>query len=310
MRLAAGGAEALHLVVERLPVAPEHVAARDDDVDLRRPRRRPRPRSRATPEREAARGRRGTRSRPRRPGCRCRSSAVAGGGDHVVVDADRADGDAEHRAMPRASSRSRRIGLARLAAEPAHPLLGVVAGERGQVDAGDRLEQPGRLPVLLDRAAGGERRGAALDRRGVGGDGHHLVEVERHAGVADVCQAGRGAGAFTSRAPSSARALAARDPCHLGGVARQPAAARAASTSARSGRRGGRRSSGISAPRRRWRRRSPRGSAAPSARREGEGAVEDVAGGQGVDGGDRRRRQAPDGAGGAVEPVAARRRRP
>ncbi len=34
MRGAAGGAEGPHLVIERLPVAGQHVAARDHDVDL------------------------------------------------------------------------------------------------------------------------------------------------------------------------------------------------------------------------------------------------------------------------------------
>ena len=39
LRLAAGGAKFRHFVVKRLPVAGQHVAAGDDDVDLLRTRR-------------------------------------------------------------------------------------------------------------------------------------------------------------------------------------------------------------------------------------------------------------------------------
>src|SRR6202012_1166587 len=42
-----------------------------------------------------------------------------------------------------------------LGAEAFYALGGVVAGERGEVHAGDGAEQPGGLPVLLDAAAGG-----------------------------------------------------------------------------------------------------------------------------------------------------------
>ena len=45
VRRAAGRAEVAHFVVERLPVAGEHMFARDDDIDFRAHRPRPTPRS-------------------------------------------------------------------------------------------------------------------------------------------------------------------------------------------------------------------------------------------------------------------------
>ena len=62
-------------------------------------------------------------------------------GHHGRVDADGAGGDA-------AAQRLGDIGadrLARLGAEAAHPAGGVVARKGGQVDAADRIDQPGRL---------------------------------------------------------------------------------------------------------------------------------------------------------------------
>src|SRR5580658_7180853 len=60
--------------------------------------------------------------------------------------------------------------MARLGAEAAHALGRIVAGKRGEVDAGHRLHEPGGLVFLLDRAAGRQRRGAALDRARVDAD--------------------------------------------------------------------------------------------------------------------------------------------
>ena len=82
--------KARDLVVERLPVAGQHMRAGDDDVDLARRRRRPRAdlgdalRQRRQAGREAGGDR-------RRPGCRVPSSAFTAGADHGRVDADRAD---------------------------------------------------------------------------------------------------------------------------------------------------------------------------------------------------------------------------
>ena len=69
-------------------------------------------------------------------------------------------------------------GKAGFAAEPAHPVLGIVPGERGQVDAGNGLEEPSGLVDLFDRAPGGQGLAPALDGGGVGLDGESPVEVK------------------------------------------------------------------------------------------------------------------------------------
>ncbi len=68
-----------------------------------------------------------------------------------------------------------------LGAEALDALGGVVAGERGEVHAGDGAEQPGGLPVLLDGAAGADGGGAALDGAGVDADLFDPADVERDA---------------------------------------------------------------------------------------------------------------------------------
>src|SRR6185312_12742742 len=65
-------------------------------------------------------------------------------------------------------------------AETLDALGGVVAGERGEVHAGDGAEEPGGLPVLLDAAAGADGAGAALDGGGVNADLFHPADVERN----------------------------------------------------------------------------------------------------------------------------------
>ena len=63
----------------------------------------------------------------------------------------------------------------------------VVAGERRQVDAGDRLHQPGCLVFLLDRTPCRQRCGAALGRRTVDGDILEPFRQELGAGIARMC---------------------------------------------------------------------------------------------------------------------------
>src|SRR5258707_12733776 len=130
MGVAAGLAEGAHLVVERLPVASEHVGARDDDVYL------------------AGAGGDGGANLVEVLGEGILRGGEAGGdggdgnlragerlhgdGNKVVVDADGADADAQaERAQP--LEKIRTDGLARLGGEAAHRAGGVVAGERGEV---------------------------------------------------------------------------------------------------------------------------------------------------------------------------------
>ena len=83
-----------------------------------------------------------------------------------------------------------------LGAEALDALGGVVAGERGEVHAGDGAEQPGGLPVLLDAAAGADGGGAALDGGGVDADLFDPADVERDAAVRDELAAVQGDGNF------------------------------------------------------------------------------------------------------------------
>ena len=101
---------------------------------------------------------------------------------HGRIDADRADASACDRG--RAPRRDRaRSGFRALAQSRCDARRRVVAGERRQVDAGDRLDQPGRLPFLLHGAAGGQRRGAALDGGEVDPRAFDPVGMERRAVV-------------------------------------------------------------------------------------------------------------------------------
>ena len=111
------------------------------------------------------------------------SSALTAGRDHGRIDADRADRGREIREAERGEKLVAQRP-ARLGAEAAHALGRVVAGERGQVDAGHRLHEPGGLVFLLDRAAGGQRRRAALDGARVDADALEPVGSERHARIA------------------------------------------------------------------------------------------------------------------------------
>jgi hypothetical protein len=106
---------------------------------------------------------------------------VDGGGHHVVIDADGAGGD---RGQAERLEDVGAHGLARLGAEPPHAALGVVTGERREVDERDGAGEPRGLVRLFHRAPPGQGCRAALDGRGVGLHARNPVEVERHAGIA------------------------------------------------------------------------------------------------------------------------------
>ena len=147
MRLPAGFAHRRDLVVERVPVAAEHMGAGDDDVDL----------ARALPDRIAdllqallqggepgrKAGRDGGDRNPRALERLDRRS------NHGRIDADRGDRQAQVGEIERGEKLFAER-MARLGAEPAHTARRVVAGERREVDAGHRLHEPRRLVFLLD----------------------------------------------------------------------------------------------------------------------------------------------------------------
>ena len=148
-------------VVEGLPLAIEDVSAGDDDVDLRCAGFDASGESlHAFGERRKPCGKSGGDCGHRNAGA---FERLDGRFDECVINADRADGevqlfDAEafdEMALQR---------VARLGAEPADAIDGVVTAERGQVHAGDGTEQPRGLRILLHGASGdvGLRRGVRL----------------------------------------------------------------------------------------------------------------------------------------------------
>jgi len=181
VRRPAGFAETADLVVKAGPISAQRQASVDDDIDLAR-----------------AGGHRGfdladsslQRTKPgRKTGGNggYRDAAVLQGldrrFDHAVVDADRAHGDIEPLRAQRLEDFLAQ-GPARFGAQPADPARRIVATQGRQIDAGHGLEQPGRLPVLLDRPAGSQSGGAALDGAAVDARIAQPREVERHTLVA------------------------------------------------------------------------------------------------------------------------------
>src|SRR5690606_17321876 len=74
----------------------------------------------------------------------------------------------------------------RLGAEPADARRGIVTGQRGQVDAAYRIDQPGSLMKLLDRTAGRQGCRTAFGRRTVYRVPFEHPGGKRHSGIARV----------------------------------------------------------------------------------------------------------------------------
>ena len=162
----AGLAHRLHLVVERRPVAVEHMGAGDDDVDLVARPRRPRIRSRRAAA-AAASGRRERRSATEATGMPEPSSALHRRRDHRRIDADRADrrrvvGEAERGERVRRSSGRRALAHRRRTRPGVSSPASVVRSM--QVSA--CTSHAAWWSFLTERRAV-RRRGAALDRAGV-----------------------------------------------------------------------------------------------------------------------------------------------
>ena len=181
MRIAAGCAEIPDLGVESAPISGQHMLTRDDDVDLLR----------TVPD-----GRLDllelqiVRHEACRKSGRNRSDRNVipierfdRGCDEAVIDADRArvqPAPGKTECLEEVTSyRSPRLGT-----EALHPFGRIVAVECRQVDAGDRLEQPPRLRVLLDGAPARQARNAALGGGQIDPDIIDPVHLERAAAVA------------------------------------------------------------------------------------------------------------------------------
>ena len=106
------------------------------------------------------------------------------GFDESVVDADGAHLDAEF-LDPEFLDEILLDRLSRLRAQAPHALVGVVAGERRQVHAGDRAQKPCGLPFFLHRAARYLRLGAAFHGARVHANFLHPIQIERNTGVGE-----------------------------------------------------------------------------------------------------------------------------
>ncbi len=146
MRLAAGPPVGAHLVVQRLPVPGEHMLAGDHDVDF----------ARAGGDREFHLAQLGFKARQagrearghRGDGRAAVAQRAQGRRDHLVIDAHGPD---LHAVDAQGLGDIGAQRPKRLAAQPVDSTGRVVAAERRQVHALDRLDQPGRLVCLLHR---------------------------------------------------------------------------------------------------------------------------------------------------------------
>src|SRR5579863_9043165 len=69
-------------------------------------------------------------------------------------------------------------------AEATHSLLSVIAGERGEVHAGDGAEQPRRLPFFFNAATTNMRLCAAFHRAGVDANVFYPIKIQGDPAVA------------------------------------------------------------------------------------------------------------------------------
>ncbi len=180
VRRAASVFEGCDFVVEGLPPSSEDVRAGDHDVDLLRAGL-----HRAANFRDAFRQGREARRKAGGDGRDADATALESAQsrfDERMVDAHGGGLQIEF-FDPETLHELLLEGLARFRAQPAHALVRVVAGERGQIHTGNRAQQPGNLPVFLHCAAGDECLRAALDRAGVDADGVDPIEVQQDAAV-------------------------------------------------------------------------------------------------------------------------------
>ena len=153
MSLAAGLAVGLDLIIEGLPVPGQHISAADDNINFFGPGP-----HRCLDFREACfqRGQPGGKACGHR---RHRNAAafqgIHGSFNHLMINTDRASSEF---VMAKAQG-FQNIGTYRiscLGTEPPHPARRVIPGQGGQVNAGNRLEQPCGLPLFFYRTPSAE----------------------------------------------------------------------------------------------------------------------------------------------------------
>src|ERR1700675_2086535 len=74
-------------------------------------------------------------------------------------------------------------GVPGLRAQAANALVGVIAGKRSQVHAGNRPQKPRRLPLFFHSSSRNMGLNAALDRTGVDSDFSYQIQVEGNSDV-------------------------------------------------------------------------------------------------------------------------------
>jgi hypothetical protein len=111
--------------------------------------------------------------------------------DKQMVDANGADFDLQF-AGAELAEEFLLYGLAGFRAKTFDTFVGVVAGKRGQVHAGDRAQEPGNLPVFFHCAARDQGGGTALDGGGINANGFDPIEIEGGASVGMKGMTGKG----------------------------------------------------------------------------------------------------------------------
>jgi hypothetical protein len=74
-------------------------------------------------------------------------------------------------------------GVPGLRAQTANALVGIIAGKRGQIHAGNRSQKPRRLPFFFYGSSSDMGLNAALDCAGVDSDFADPIQIEGNAGI-------------------------------------------------------------------------------------------------------------------------------
>ena len=178
--VATGSPHLAHFVIKRLPIAPQDMLARDDDVDFLRA-------SfdglvnlfNALGERAQAGREAGRDSRDRYAAAFERRQRVL---DPLMIDADRADLEIELAGIQRVDDILAQ-GLPGFGAQPRNLARRVIASQGGQVDHGDGSQQPSRLPGFLDAAPRRERGCPPLGGAQVDLCSAHPAHIQRDARI-------------------------------------------------------------------------------------------------------------------------------
>src|SRR5271163_970251 len=180
MRMTGGLLERRYLIVESLPASAENVCSGDDDIDLMRASL-----HRAANFINPLLQRRQTGRETSGDSGNVYSAAFERAQCCLykwVVDADGGDFNLQF-FDPEFLFQLRLDGMAAFGAQAAHALISVVAGEGGQIHAGDGAQKPRRLPFFFYSPARDLGLRPALNGAGVDTDLTDPIEIKRNADV-------------------------------------------------------------------------------------------------------------------------------